>query len=330
MTSQKRKKVMIVEDSPVDLAILKHYLEKDYDIIALQNPYHVVQSARSKHPDLVLLDVVMSKIGGFEICKRLKSDPDTTDIPVIFISSTGDSSAETLGFDLGAVDFFHKPVSAPVFRARIKSHIELSRMTEIKSSRLEIIRKLGVASEYRDNETGNHLLRMSRYCQVLAKSYGLDLEEVEDIYVAATMHDVGKIGIPDSILLKQEKLTPEEFKVIKTHPVIGANIIGEHKSGVLKVARDICIGHHEKWDGSGYPYGLKGNEISLPARIASIADVFDALHTDRPYKKGWPIGQAVDYILSQAGISFDPELVILFQENLIEILKAKTETVTAA
>ncbi|MBW0435558.1 response regulator [Leptospira yasudae] len=159
MTSQKRKKVMIVEDSPVDLAILKHYLEKDYDIIALQNPYHVVQSARSKHPDLVLLDVVMSKIGGFEICKRLKSDPDTTDIPVIFISSTGDSSAETLGFDLGAVDFFRKPVSAPVFRARIKSHIELSRMTEIKSSRLEIIRKLGVASEYRDNETGNHLLR---------------------------------------------------------------------------------------------------------------------------------------------------------------------------
>ncbi|MBW0435559.1 HD domain-containing protein [Leptospira yasudae] len=153
---------------------------------------------------------------------------------------------------------------------------------------------------------------------------------MEDIYVAATMHDVGKIGIPDSILLKQEKLTPEEFKVIKTHPVIGANIIGEHKSGVLKVARDICIGHHEKWDGSGYPYGLKGNEISLPARIASIADVFDALHTDRPYKKGWPIGQAVDYILSQAGISFDPELVILFQENLIEILKAKTETVTAA
>ncbi|MBM9501411.1 response regulator [Leptospira sp. 201903071] len=321
----RKKKVMVVEDNLLDLQVIQHHLEKDYETILVQDPNLAIQLARTNQPDLILMDIRMPQIGGVEVCRRLKKNPQTTDIPVIFITSIEDPKMETLGFQMGAVDFLKKPFSPPVFRARVKSHLELSRMLEIKSSRLEIIRRLVVASEYRDNETGNHILRMSKYSEVLAKSYGLSPESVEDIHNASAMHDVGKIGIPDSILRKNGRLTSEEFEIIKTHPIIGANIIGEHETGLLKVAREICIGHHEKWDGSGYPYGLKGEEISLSARIASVADVFDALTTNRPYKNGWPIGQAVEYIRSQAGTSFDPEIVDIFSENLVDLLRVKVE-----
>ncbi|PJZ54907.1 HD domain-containing phosphohydrolase [Leptospira adleri] len=321
----RKKKVMVVEDSLLDLQVIQHHLEKDYETILVQDPNLAVQLARTNQPDLILMDIMMPQIGGVEVCRKLKNNPQTTDIPVIFITSIEDPKIETLGFNLGAVDFVKKPFSPTIFKARIKSHLELSRLLEIKSSRLEIIRRLVIASEYRDNETGNHILRMSKYCEVLAKHYGLPLEEIEDIYNASAMHDVGKIGIPDSILRKNGRLTSEEFEIIKTHPIIGADIIGEHETGLLKVAREICIGHHEKWDGSGYPYGCKGEEISLSARIASVADVFDALTTNRPYKNGWPIGQAVEYIRSQSGISFDPEIVEVFSENIVDLLRAKVE-----
>ncbi|MBM9576009.1 response regulator [Leptospira sp. 201903070] len=326
--SQRKKKIMIVEDSLLDLQVIQHHLEKDYEIILIQDSNLAIQLAKTSQPDLILMDIRMPQIGGVEICRKLKNNPLTADIPVIFITSIEDPKMETLGFKMGAVDFFKKPFSPPIFKARIKSHLELSRLLEIKSSRLEIIRRLVVASEYRDNETGNHILRMSKYCEVLANHYGLPPEEVEDIYNASAMHDVGKIGIPDSILRKNGRLTSEEFEVIKTHPLIGANIIGEHETGLLKVAREICIGHHEKWDGSGYPYGLKGEEISLSARIASVADVFDALTTNRPYKNGWPIGQAVEYVRSQAGTSFDPEIVEIFSKNMVDVLRARIEFTT--
>ncbi|AOP34642.1 hypothetical protein A0128_12750 [Leptospira tipperaryensis] len=276
---QRKKKVMIVEDSLLDLQVIQHHLEKDYETILVQDPNLAIQLARTNQPDLILMDIVMPKIGGVEVCRKLKNNPQSN---------------------------------------QIKSN-------QIKSSRLEISRRLAIASEYKDNDTRDHILRMSKYSQVLEKHYEFSSEEIEEIYNTSAMYDVGKIGIPDAILRKNGRLTSEEFEIIKTHPLIGANIIGEHETGLLKVAREICIGHHEKWDGSGYPYGLKGEEISVSARIASVADVFDALTNNRPYKSGWPIGQAVKYIRSQAGTSFDPAIVKIFGEKMVDLLKAKVE-----
>jgi putative two-component system response regulator len=230
---------------------------------------------------------------------------------------------ECKGFELGGVDYIIKPISPEIVRARVKTHLTLVSANELKETRMHIIQRLGRAAEYKDNETGFHVLRMSHYSKLIAMAAGLDESSQETLLNAAPMHDIGKIGTPDYILLKPIKLDDDEWEIMKKHANVGADIIGEHDSALLKMARSIALTHHEKWDGSGYPQGLKGEEIPLAGRIVAIADVFDALTSARPYKKAWPVEEAVAYINSAAGSHFDPELIECFNNVLPDILVIK-------
>jgi len=197
------------------------------------------------------------------------------------------------------------------------------RTEELIKTRLEIIRRLGRAAEYKDNETGLHVIRMSHYSRLIAEALGGNGDWVDLVFNAAPMHDIGKIGIPDSILLKKGKLNDDEWKIMRQHPAYGAEIIGEHSSPLMSMAREIALSHHEKWNGSGYPNGLKGEEIPLPGRIIAVADVFDALTTERPYKKAWSVEDAVNLIDEEAGTHFDPQLVPILHSALPEFLDIK-------
>lgn len=211
--------------------------------------------------------------------------------------------------------------SRQVSRAENLEQEVRKRTEEIRLTQLETVRRLGVAGEFRDNETGAHVLRMSHVCSMLAEKIGLSEDYCELILFASSMHDVGKIGVRDDVLLKQGKLNDEEWAVMKRHPQIGAKIIGDHNSELMTLAREIALNHHEKWNGTGYPRGLQGENIPVSARIAAISDVFDALTSERPYKKAWPVDDAISLIQKESGEHFDPSIVEVFLGNIEEILE---------
>ncbi len=310
------KKILIVDDEPVNLQVLKQILDNDYQLIFAKSGEKALELAEKQQPDLILMDIMMPVMSGYDAVRLLKKNDNTRHIPVIFVTAMADIEDETLGFDVGAVDYISKPVSAPLVRARVRTHISLVRVEELQETRLAIVRCLGHAAEFKDNETGLHVIRMSQYSYIIAKAYGLSDEQADNLLHAAPMHDVGKIGIPDHVLLKNGKLDEDEWAIMRKHPEFGAQIIGEHRSPLLKLARTIALTHHEKWDGSGYPNGLKGEEIPLEARIVAIADVYDALTSKRPYKEAWPIDKAIACIDENSGFHFDPYLVTLFKQNL--------------
>lgn len=316
-------KILLVDDEPNNLHVLKQVLFGDYQLLFAKDGKRAIELAKERQPDLILLDVMMPILDGFETCRILKETDSTKHIPVIFVTAMSETENESKGFDLGAVDYISKPISPPIVRARVKTHLSLVQVSELHDTRLEIVRRLGRAAEYKDNETGLHVIRMSHYSRLLGKATGMTEYEQDLLLNAAPMHDVGKIGIPDRILLKPGKLTDEEWAVMTKHPQIGADILGNHGSPLLNMAKDIALSHHEKWDGSGYPNKSKGEEIPLVGRIVAIADVFDALTTERPYKKAWPVESAVSYILSASGGHFDPNLVPLFQDLLSDFLEVK-------
>ena len=318
-----RPRLLLVDDEPTNLQVLRHILQADYRLLFATDGERALQVAREQRPDLILLDVMMPHLDGYAVCRVLKADAATAAIPVIFITALTDSQDETAGFDVGAVDYITKPVSPPVVRARVRTHLSLVRMDELRETRLQIVQRLGRAAEYKDNETGMHVIRMSHFSQLLALAAGCSPAWAEDLLNAAPMHDVGKIGIRDAVLRKPGPLDADEWATMRRHPEIGAEIIGEHPSGVLQLAREIALAHHEKWDGSGYPRGLAGEAIPLSARIVAIADVFDALTTRRPYKEPWPVQDALDHIAAQAGKHFDPALVALFAPLLPQLLEIR-------
>ena len=318
-----RPRLLLVDDEPTNLQVLRHVLQADYRLLFATDGERALQVAREQRPDLVLLDIMMPNMDGYAVCCALKADAATASIPVIFITALNDSQDETAGFDVGGVDYLTKPVSPPVVRARVRTHLSLVRMEELRETRLQIVQRLGRAAEYKDNETGLHVIRMSHFSQLLALAAGCSPAWAEDLLNAAPMHDVGKIGIPDAVLRKPGPLDADEWATMRRHPEIGAEIIGEHPSGVLQLAREIALAHHEKWDGSGYPRGLAGEAIPLSARIVAIADVFDALTTRRPYKEPWPVQDALDHIAAQAGKHFDPALVALFAPLLPQLLEIR-------
>ncbi len=317
--------ILIVDDEANNLQVLRHILQDDYRLVFAKSGAKALELVAKEKPGLILLDVMMPEMSGHEVCRILKSQPQTRGIPVIFVTALADINDEKLGFELGAVDYITKPVSPPIVRARVKNHLSLVRVEELLETRLQIVQTLGLAAEYKDNETGLHVIRMSRYTQLLARAAGFSDADAERILHAAPMHDVGKIGIPDAILRKPGKLDADEWEVMQTHAAIGGRIIGQHSSGLLKMAHDIAVSHHEKWDGSGYPAGLAGTDIPLEGRIVAIADVFDALTSERPYKKAWPVEQAVQLLRDEAGKHFDPELVPLFIELLPQVLQIKEQ-----
>ena len=318
-----RPRLLLVDDEPTNLQVLRHVLQADYRLLFATDGARALQVAREQLPQLILLDIMMPGMDGYAVCRALKADPATAGIPVIFITALNDSQDETAGFDVGGVDYLTKPVSPPVVRARVRTHLSLVRMEELRETRLQIVQRLGRAAEYKDNETGMHVIRMSHFSQLLALAAGCSPAWAEDLLNAAPMHDVGKIGIPDAVLRKPGPLDADEWATMRRHPEIGAEIIGEHPSGVLQLAREIALAHHEKWDGSGYPRGLAGEAIPLSARIVAIADVFDALTTRRPYKEPWPVQDALDHIAAQAGKHFDPALVALFAPLLPQLLEIR-------
>jgi putative two-component system response regulator len=311
-------------------------LRGDYRVLAATGGEQALKIARGDPPpDLILLDVMMPGMSGHEVCERLKSESSTRKIPVIFVTAMNQVEDETKGFALGAVDYITKPVSPPIVKARVKTHLalydqnrELERMVrertaELHHTRLEIIKRLGRAGEFRDNETGMHVVRVAHCCRLLGEAVRMNEEDLDLLFNAAPMHDIGKIGIRDNVLLKPGKLDDEEIKIMRKHVPFGGEIIGEHSDGLLSMARIITLTHHEKWDGTGYHRGLKGEEIPLVGRITSIADVFDALTSARPYKKPWPVQDAITLIQREAGTSFDPELVKKFVVILPQILAVR-------
>ncbi|MEH6578958.1 MAG: two-component system response regulator [Amphritea sp.] len=333
-----RQRILVVDDTPDNIEVLRGVLHKDYQITVAISGAKALELARSEHrPDMILLDVMMPEMDGYEVCRRLKRDPRTADIPVIFVTSKDEVDSEETGLEIGAVDYITKPIVPRIVQARVKTQLALydqnreldrlvkERTEKLHSATLQIIQDLGRAAEYKDNETGMHVMRMSNYARLLGQAAGLNDNAVELLFYAAPMHDIGKIGIPDSILLKPGKLDAQEWQVMKTHCAIGAEIIGDAGgSELLQLAGSVALTHHEKWNGQGYPSGLAGEEIPLVARIVAIADVFDALTSKRPYKQAWSVEDAMNHLKNEAGEHFDPHLVALFLDLRPELLKIKT------
>ena len=220
------RKILIVDDDSTNLLILNETLKEGYDLFSATNGANAIETANRILPDLILLDVMMPDITGYDVCQILKSNPTTSHIPIIFISAMSEINDEAFGFSIGAVDYIVKPIRPAIVQARVKTHLSLVRMDELKQTRLQIIQSLGYAAEYKDNETGRHVIRMSHYSKILAEAIGYSPDVVDEIFLAAPMHDIGKIGIPDNILKKQGKLDLEEWEMMKKHPLIGAEIIG--------------------------------------------------------------------------------------------------------
>lgn len=311
-----RPLILAVDDEASNLQLLRQILQDHYRLLFAKDGARALELARQERPDLVLLDVMMPGMSGYEVCASLKANPETASTPVIFVTALTDTADELEGFEAGAVDYITKPVSPPIVRARVRTHLSLVRMEELRATRLEIVQRLGLAAEYKDNETGLHVIRMSHFSRILGIAAGMSELEADDLLHAAPMHDVGKIGIPDRILQKPGPLDPDEWKVMQNHVMIGAEIIGEHETGMLALASQIALTHHEKYDGSGYPRGLRGDAIPLSGRIVAIADVFDALTSKRPYKRAWTEQEALDFLREQKGRHFDPALVDLFIEQM--------------
>lgn len=339
----KKAKILVVDDNSANIDLLSKILLKDgyENIYSTTNPLEV-QSLYVEHKfSLIILDLNMPNLDGFQVMRILKENFPDVWIPIIIVTAQNDQPSKIRSLSLGARDFLTKPIDRLEVINTVYNIIETKMMQiilenqnvileqkinertqKLKTSYNELISALGRAAEYKDNETGNHILRMALYSKEVAKAYGLSDEFSNLLQNASPMHDVGKIGIRDSILLKPGKLTPEEFEIMKEHTTIGYNILTHSSSGsqLIKLAAEIALSHHEKWDGSGYPSQLSGENIPISGRIVAVADVFDALTTTRPYKKAWPLQDALDLIYSNSGSHFDPQVVEAFQKALPAIL----------
>lgn len=313
-------KILVVDDEPLNLKVLKQVLQDNYRLSFAKNGMDALELVKKERPGLILLDVMMPGMTGFEVCRQLKSDPETNTIPVIFVTALADEADESEGFAAGGVDYINKPISPALVRARVKTHLSLVHIDELKRTHLELIQRLGRAAEFKDNETGMHVMRMSHVSGRLALQLGMDPYFSEQLIHAAPMHDIGKIGIPDHVLLKPGKLNDEELALMRKHPEMGAKILDNSTSPLIKLAHSVALYHHEKWDGSGYPFGLKGKAIPIEARIVAVADVFDALLNKRPYKEAWPVEAAVAEIESNRGKHFDPAIVDAMLQCLPDLL----------
>jgi cyclic di-GMP phosphodiesterase len=359
---QPRHQLLAVDDLQENLFILQDLLGEHYIVHTAANGQEALDFVRAGgRPDLVLLDVMMPEIDGFEVCRQLKGVVETQDIPILFLSSLDSDADEAEGLNLGAADFIHKPFSPPVVLARVRNHLNLSFATqalrkqndhlehlvaertrqilvqtnELVRNKQEVIAAQGATiaafcslAEARDNETGNHIRRTQNYLKTLAEqlsthprfTHELNNQSIQLMFKSAPLHDIGKVAIPDVILLKPGRLTEEEWTVMKRHCEYGRDAIvqtegelGEAAGSFLRYAREIAYGHHEKWDGSGYPQGLSGDDIPISARLMAVADVYDALISKRVYKPAYPHEQAVDMILAEQGRHFDPDVVDALQ-----------------
>lgn len=332
--------ILVVDDTETNIDILLETLGDDYDIRVALDGETALESVADDKPDLILLDIIMPGMDGYEVCKRLKDNPFTHDIPVIFLTAMTEEQNEAKGLALGAVDYVTKPFSPELVKARVSNQLELKKyqdhlqeLVALRTKELALTQEVTIYSlaslaETRDPETGGHILRTQRYVRALARQLKtvpmfkkiLTDEVIDLIYNSAPLHDIGKVGVADSILLKPGKLTNEEFAEMKNHTIYGRNAlkVAEEKLGdnsFMQYARKIAYTHHEKWDGSGYPEGLKGQKIPVSGRLMAIADVYDALISKRVYKPPFSHTKAMEIITKASGTHFDPVMV----ENLLAI-----------
>ncbi len=322
--------VVIVDDDPVNLAFYEGLLEQKRDIglKSFERAEDAIAYCSKSVPDLLIADYMMPGIDGIECVRRFCALPGCDTVPVIMVTANADRDVRRRALEVGAADFLSKPVDGQEFCVRVRNMLrlreaysqiqskaklltaEIARATEkIRANERDTLYALARAAEYRDPETGAHILRMANYTRLIARQLGLSEEEQDVLLQAAPLHDLGKIGIPDSILLKPGPLSPEERKVMETHATIGWQILGAHTSPILQAGALIAHSHHEKFDGNGYPRALAGEQIPLYGRIVAVADVFDALTSVRPYKDAWAIEAAESYLRDQAGAHFDPQCV---------------------
>jgi putative two-component system response regulator len=326
-------RVAIVDDSDINLTLLKALITKlgDCEPVLFQESLKGLAWCSENLPDLVVVDYMMPEMDGLQFISRLRAVAGRAEVPILMITANDDKDVRYEALQIGATDFLTKPVDRIEFSARVRNMLalgasrkkladkaawlaeEVDKATKAVHAReQELLFRMSRAAEFRDPETGAHIQRMSHYSYLIAGRLGLPVEDQQLVLQAAPMHDVGKIGIPDYILLKPGALTPEEFGVMKTHAALGLELLKGSDSTILQAAATIAISHHEKYDGSGYPYGAAGDAIPLFGRIVAVADVFDALTSERPYKKAWPIDQAMAYLRDGAGKHFDPSCVEAF------------------
>ncbi|MBF0160332.1 MAG: response regulator, partial [Magnetococcales bacterium] len=313
--------VLIVDDEFLQRLPMRQALEQEgFRVVEAEDGQQAWQMLQQQGLDMVITDVVMPHMDGFVLCETIRRQERLRHLPIILATSLEDLISIEHAYQVGATDFITKPINwgllgyrmRYVLRAARTAQALADREMELLRTRLEIIRRLGQAAEYRDNETGKHIQRMSHYAALIGRISGLNGHDQELLLQASPMHDVGKIGIPDSILLKPGKLTGEEFTVMKTHTLLGGQLLDAEPSLLLRTAHMIALTHHERWDGRGYPTGLAQEEIPLMGRICSLVDVFDALTSKRPYKQPWSVERAVDEIRRCSGTAFDPNLVQIF------------------
>ena len=338
--------ILIVDDSPENLMVLTELLSPTYRVLAAQSGEKCLRIASSKtRPDLILLDVMMPGMDGYEVLRQLRTNPETHRIPVVLLTALADPQSEEFGLSLGAVDYITKPIKPVIVQARVRTQLEAKqardglqdqnaaleaevarRMTENDLIQQVSIRALAHLAEIRDPETGNHILRTQAYVRLLASALAghprfaetLSPDYIDLLSRSAPLHDIGKVGIPDHVLLKPGKLTPDEWEIMKTHAVLGCNAIAQAEAdaakpvGFLAIAKLIARSHHEKWNGSGYPDGLAGDDIPIAARLMALADVFDALTCKRIYKPAFSFDEASRIIVEGKGAHFDPDVVDAF------------------
>lgn len=328
--AQTRKRILVVDDQAANLSVMRQILKEDYDLSFAKSGEDALSTMEKVIPDLVLLDVMMPGMDGYSVRQNMAKNPALFEIPVIFCTAMSDVNDEVRGLSLGAADYITKPVVPAIVKVRVRNQLALADQRwdlalqvreankSLRESRLDTLQILGRAAEFKDNETGLHVIRVSHYSRLIAESVGWGEDACDLLFNAAPMHDIGKIGTPDAILTKPGRLDDEERVIVNEHARIGAQIIGDQASSspLLKMAQRIALAHHEKWDGSGYPEGLAGEDIPIEARIVAIADVFDALTSKRPYKEAWPVDKALALIIEESGKHFDPELVALFLTQL--------------
>lgn len=340
--------ILIVDDTPDNITLLCGLLEDHYrNKVATNGPKALQIALAEPHPDLILLDIMMPGMDGYEVCSRLQADPRTASIPIIFLTAKTEDEDQTKGFELGAVDYITKPITPAILMARVQTHIALKqarsfleeqndilenqvrqRTIQLQNLQDALIVSMATLAETRDNETGHHILRTQHYIRALAQQLAtypqfkdiLTPTVIELLYKTAPLHDIGKVGVPDRILLKPGPLTPEEFEEMKRHTIYGKNTIDAAKKTLgadetfLSTAREIAFYHHEKWNGTGYPNGIAGEAIPLSARLMAIADVYDALTSKRPYKSAMTHEQAYAIIMEGRETHFDPVALDAFVE----------------
>jgi putative two-component system response regulator len=329
--------ILAVDDTEELLLLMGKALGEEYEVLRAIDAGSAIELAGAKpRPDLILLDIDMPNVSGFEVCQALKDDPLTAGIPVVFLTGREGAESQVEGLALGAVDYVMKPINSAVLKARVRMHLAFSRQQEelermvrertaqLESSRVELIKRLGRAMELHESAaSGNRVMRLANYAKLVAQASGAKQDVCDMMMKAAPLHDIGKLGVPSEILRKKDKLSAPDWERVKRHPQLGAEIIGEHEDQLLKLARQLALTHHEHWDGSGYPQGLKGNAIPWAGRVMAIVDAFEAMTTTQFHREAMSIEKAAADIYAGSGKRYDPMLVDAFQKALPVMRKVR-------